>query len=86
MARSAASASLAEVRHFLQPGGRLLIVEFTRSRCWRSRLAMRLALHGHVGPRYEHLPGIVAQAGFSDVTSGPTRFDFVDVVSARAPA
>jgi hypothetical protein len=47
---------------------------------------MRLALHGHVGPRYEHLPGIVAQAGFSDVTSGPTRFDFVDVVSARAPA
>jgi hypothetical protein len=46
---------------------------------------MRVVFHGHLGRGFEHLPAIVNQAGFSDVTSGPTRFDFLGAVSARAP-
>jgi ubiquinone/menaquinone biosynthesis C-methylase UbiE len=80
------SAGLAEVRRVLTPGGRLLIVDFTRPRRWLSRLTMPLLLHGHVGQGFEHLPAIVAYAGFTDVTSGPTRFDFLGFVLGRAPA
>jgi demethylmenaquinone methyltransferase/2-methoxy-6-polyprenyl-1,4-benzoquinol methylase/phosphoethanolamine N-methyltransferase len=80
------SAGLAEVRRVLKPGGRLLIVDFKRPRRWLSQLAMRLVLHGHLGRGFEHLAAIVAAAGFTDVTSGPTRFDVLGVVSARAPA
>lgn len=79
------SAGLAEVRRVLKPGGRLLIVDFARPRHWFSRVVVRLVLHGHLGRGFEHLPAIVAQAGFADVTSAPTRFDFLGVVSARAP-
>jgi ubiquinone/menaquinone biosynthesis C-methylase UbiE len=80
------SAGLAEVRRVLKPGGRLLIIDFKRPRRWLSQLAMRVVLHGHLGRGFEQLPAIVAAAGFVDVTSGPTRFDFLGVVSGRAPA
>jgi demethylmenaquinone methyltransferase/2-methoxy-6-polyprenyl-1,4-benzoquinol methylase/phosphoethanolamine N-methyltransferase len=80
------SAGLAEVRRVLKPGGRLLIVDFTRPRGWLSRLAMLLLLHGHLGRGFEDLAGIVAGAGFADVTSGQTRFDFLGFVLARAAA
>jgi ubiquinone/menaquinone biosynthesis C-methylase UbiE len=80
------SAGLVEVRRVLEPGGRLLIVDFKRPRRWLSRLAMRLVLHSHLGRGFEHLPAIVAAAGFADVTTGATRFDFLGFVSARVPA
>jgi ubiquinone/menaquinone biosynthesis C-methylase UbiE len=76
-------AGLAEVRRVLAPGGRLLVVDFSRPRRWFSRLAMRLVLHGHLGREFEHLPAIVAGAGFTDVRSGATRFDFLGFVSAK---
>jgi ubiquinone/menaquinone biosynthesis C-methylase UbiE len=79
------SAGLAEVRRVLKPGGRLLIVDFKRPRRWLSQLAMRVVLHGHLGRGFEHLPTVVAEAGFVDVTNGPTRFDFLGIVSGRAP-
>jgi ubiquinone/menaquinone biosynthesis C-methylase UbiE len=80
------SAGLAEVQRVLKPGGRLLIVDFKRPRGWLARVAMRLLLHGHLGRGFEHLPAIVAGAGFADVTSGATRFDFLGFVSGRVPA
>lgn len=80
------STGLVEVRRVLKPGGRLLIVDFKRPRRWWSQLAMRLVLHGHLGRGFEHLPAIVAEAGFRDVTTRPTNFDFLGVVSAHAPA
>ena len=79
------SAGLAEVRRVLKPGGRLLIVDFTRPRRWLSRLAMRVLLHARLGRGFDDLPGIVAGAGFADVKSGQTRFDFLGFVSGRAP-
>jgi ubiquinone/menaquinone biosynthesis C-methylase UbiE len=78
------SAGLAEVRRVLKPGGRLLIVDFRRPRRWLSQLLMRVVLHGHLGRGFEHLEMIVAAAGFRDVTSGATRFDFLGAVSAHA--
>lgn len=79
------SAGLAEVRRVLKPGGRLLIVDFKRPHSWLSGLAMRLFLHSHLGRGFEHLPTIVAAAGFADVRSGVTRFDFLGFVSAKTP-
>jgi demethylmenaquinone methyltransferase/2-methoxy-6-polyprenyl-1,4-benzoquinol methylase/phosphoethanolamine N-methyltransferase len=79
------SAGLVEVRRVLKPDGRLLIVDFTRPRRRWSRLVMRIVLHGHLGRGFEHLAPAVAAAGFTDVTSGRTRFDFLGVVSARVP-
>jgi hypothetical protein len=69
----------------LKPGGRLLIVDFKRPRRWLAQLAMRLVLHGHLGRGFEDLPAFVAQAGFTEVTSAPTRFDFLGAVSGNAP-
>jgi ubiquinone/menaquinone biosynthesis C-methylase UbiE len=78
-------AGLAEVRRVLAPGGRLLIVDFSRPRRWLSRLAMRLVLHGHLGRDFEHLPAIVAGAGFTNVRTGATRFDVLGFASAKRP-
>ncbi len=80
------SAGLAEVRRVLKPGGRLLIVDFKRPRHWLSQQAMRLVLHGHLGSGFERLPAMVADAGFADVTSGATRFDFLGFAAAKRGA
>jgi ubiquinone/menaquinone biosynthesis C-methylase UbiE len=79
------SAGLAEVRRVLEPGGRLLIVDFKRPRHWFSQLAMQVVLHGHLGRGFERLAGSVAAAGFNDVRSGATRFDFLGFVAAKCP-
>jgi demethylmenaquinone methyltransferase/2-methoxy-6-polyprenyl-1,4-benzoquinol methylase/phosphoethanolamine N-methyltransferase len=77
---------LAEVRRVLKPGGRLLIVDFTRPSGWLSRLGMRLLLHGRLMRGFQNVPGMVVAAGFADVRSGTTRFDFLGFVSGRVPA
>ena len=79
------SAGLAEVRRVLKAGGRLLIVDFKRPRHWFSQLAMRIVLHGHLGRGFDRLPETVAAAGFMDVRSGATRFDFLGFVAAKRP-
>jgi demethylmenaquinone methyltransferase/2-methoxy-6-polyprenyl-1,4-benzoquinol methylase/phosphoethanolamine N-methyltransferase len=79
------SGGLAEVRRVLKPGGRLLIVDFKRPRNWFSQLAMRLLLHAHLGRGFERLAATVAAAGFTDVRSGATRFDFLGFVAAKCP-
>ena len=76
---------LSEVRRVLKPGGRLLIVDFTRPRHRLSQLAMRLVLHSHLGHGFERLAGTVADVGFTDVRTGATRFDFLGFVAARRP-
>jgi ubiquinone/menaquinone biosynthesis C-methylase UbiE len=78
-------AGLTEVWRVLKPGGRLLIVDFERPRHWVSQLAMRVVLHGHLGRGPERLAEAVAAAGFSDVRSGATRFDFLGFVAAKRP-
>jgi ubiquinone/menaquinone biosynthesis C-methylase UbiE len=80
------SAGLAEVRRVLRPDGRLLIVDFEHPGRWFSQLAMRLVLHGHLGRGFEHLPAIMARAGFTDVRRGATKFDVLGLAAAKRPA
>jgi ubiquinone/menaquinone biosynthesis C-methylase UbiE len=82
---SVKSAGLAEVRRVLEPGGRLLIVDFKRPRHWFAQLVSQVVLHGQLGRGFERLPGSVAAAGFGDVRSGATRFDFLGFVAAKRP-
>jgi ubiquinone/menaquinone biosynthesis C-methylase UbiE len=77
---------LAEVRRVLKPGGRLLIVDFTRPRGLLSHVAMRILLHGRLAHGFQDLPGMLTGAGFGNVTSGTTRFPFLGFVAGRAPA
>ena len=53
---------------------------------WLPRLAIGLLSHGHLGGGFESLPASVAGAGFADVRSGATRFDFLGFVAANRPA
>jgi hypothetical protein len=47
---------------------------------------MRLLLHGRLIHGIQNLPGMVVGAGFADVRTGTTRFEFLGFVSGRVPA
>jgi len=76
---------MAEVRRVLKPGGRLLIVDFQQPRGWLSRLTLKLIFHGHPGRGVQDLPLVLSTAGFDDIRSGSTRFDFLGFVAGTAP-
>jgi demethylmenaquinone methyltransferase/2-methoxy-6-polyprenyl-1,4-benzoquinol methylase/phosphoethanolamine N-methyltransferase len=77
---------LAEVRRVLKPGGRLLIVDFSRPSGLLSRLALPIVIHGGMAHGVQDLPPVVAAAGFADVESGQSRFRPLGFVSARVAA
>jgi ubiquinone/menaquinone biosynthesis C-methylase UbiE len=75
---------LAEVRRVLKPDGRVLIADFARPRGRLWFLSLPLLIHAGGGQATHTLPPLLAQAGFRDVQTGPTRFGWLDYVSARA--
>jgi ubiquinone/menaquinone biosynthesis C-methylase UbiE len=74
---------LAEVHRVLKPGGRLFIVDLARPRGRLWFLALPNLIHGGAAYGAHTLPPLLAQAGFTGIDSGPTRFGWLDYVSAR---
>lgn len=79
---------LLEIRRVLKPGGRVFIVDFNDGA--GAGLHGIVARLGHRGPgapaaREQDLPGLLAAAGFVDVTSGAMRLAGVEFAAGHAP-
>lgn len=78
---------LAEILRVLRPGGVLFIADFgAASNSLLGHLALVFSMHRRMLTGTIALVSLVKQAGFGDVTSGPTRSAFLAFVSARKPA
>jgi ubiquinone/menaquinone biosynthesis C-methylase UbiE len=79
---------LLEIRRVLKPGGRVFIVDFVGGA--GAGLHGIVARLGHRGPgapaaTEQDLPGLLAAAGFVDVTSGPMGLPGVGFAAGHAP-
>lgn len=77
-------AGLAEVKRVLRPGGRFLAVDLAPpaglSRLVLTPLLAKRMMQGGVG----HLQPVLAQVGFTDVETGPTRMRLLAFLRGRA--
>jgi demethylmenaquinone methyltransferase/2-methoxy-6-polyprenyl-1,4-benzoquinol methylase/phosphoethanolamine N-methyltransferase len=77
----------AEIFRVLKPGGRLLIADFNPpTNPILGHLALALVGHGMMQTSVLNLPAMLSSAGFSQVTSGPTRSAFLAFVRGDKPA
>lgn len=81
------SRAFSEVYRVLRPGGLFFIADF-RPPANPLLAHLSLAIVGHRMMRFdiEVIPPLLSQAGFVDVTSGPTRSAFLAFASGRKPA
>jgi ubiquinone/menaquinone biosynthesis C-methylase UbiE len=78
---------LAEISRVLKPGGRVFLADFNPpANPILAHVTMAMVGHGMMQTNMLALPGMLAQAGFVEVASGPTRSAFLAFVSARKPA
>jgi ubiquinone/menaquinone biosynthesis C-methylase UbiE len=76
-----------EFLRVLRPGGRLLIADFRPPTNRVLRLLFSAMPMGHgLQTNLEGVPKMAAEAGFSEVTSGPTRSVFLGYVRGKKPA
>ena len=77
---------LAEILRVLKPGGLLFIADFrAQSNTFLGHLALAFARHRMMQTDEWDLTQLVKEAGFDEVTSGPTRSAFLAFVSGRKP-
>ncbi|MBE0476702.1 MAG: methyltransferase domain-containing protein [Coriobacteriia bacterium] len=76
----------AEVLRVLKPGGLLLATDFTRPSGGIPHVVFALVNHQMMqSADLSAIPGMLSEAGFVDVASGPTRSAFLGFVSGRRP-
>jgi ubiquinone/menaquinone biosynthesis C-methylase UbiE len=75
--------AVTEMRRVLRPGGRLLIVDFRRSKGHGGHLPNVIHRHHHGGDAHD-LSGLLKSAGFSEVEVGDTNVGFLGFARGRA--
>lgn len=76
----------AEMFRVLKPGARLFLADFQPStNPILAHIVSALVGHRMMQSNVEHLPAMLKESGFVDVTSGPTRSAFLAFASGRKP-
>jgi ubiquinone/menaquinone biosynthesis C-methylase UbiE len=76
--------ALAEIRRVLKPGGRLLVVDFTKPTSRLGRLEPVWLVHRRLPSDGRDLPGLLKSADFAAVEAGLTGFGYLGFVQGRA--
>jgi ubiquinone/menaquinone biosynthesis C-methylase UbiE len=78
--------AFAEMLRVLKPGGRVLIADFVQPKNhFMSHIASALVGSHMMETSAWSLPPLLKEAGFTEVSSGPTRSSFLAFVSGRKP-
>ncbi len=79
--------AFAEFLRVLRPGGRLFIVDFKRpSNSLLAHFALIFVGHDMMRIEMSGLPGMLRQAGFTEVAAGPTASSLLGYVTGKKPA
>jgi len=79
-------AAFAEMLRVLKPGGRVLIADFVQpTNHFLSHIVSALVGPNMMQTSAWNLPPMLKEAGFADVSAGPTRSGFLAFVSGRKP-
>jgi len=81
LAADQAAQAIGEARRVLRTGGRVVVVDFGRSRGVRSRLRAHLMLHGAVAASAPDLGTLLSGAGLAEVSSWPSPLPALQIVA-----